>query len=75
MKAEKEFVQLVGVPPAFHVGLAEPERSLGQDPVVESVVVDLDIPRLRPVHMHLGSFEQPVNNVLWIHRGNRLSWV
>jgi hypothetical protein len=60
MKPEKKLIEPIGVPPALHVGLSESERSLGKDTIVEFIIVDQDIPRLRSSDVDPGFFEQPL---------------
>jgi hypothetical protein len=51
---KKELVQSIGIPPAIHVGLSESKRTLSKDALIESVIMDQDIPGLRPAKVHVG---------------------
>jgi hypothetical protein len=63
MEPGKEFIQPMGIPPPLHVGLSESKRSLGEDTIVEFIIVNQDIPRLRSIDADPGFFEQPLNNL------------
>ena len=52
--AEK-LVQALTVPPAVHVGLAEPKILLGDDAAVERFVVNLRVPVVRAVYFDAGA--------------------
>jgi hypothetical protein len=54
---KKELVQSIGIPPAIHVGLSESKRPLSQDALIESIIMDQDIPGLRPAKVHVGPLE------------------
>ena len=42
--AGEKFIQRIAIPPTVHVGFAEAERALRQNPPVKPGVVDLDVP-------------------------------
>jgi hypothetical protein len=69
MKPGKKFVQPIGIPPALHVRFSESKRTLSKDTIVESLIVYQDISRLRPINVHLGLLQQPLNSFLWVHIG------
>jgi len=56
----EQLVELLAVPPAVHIGLAQPERALGEHTGVEALVVHLDVERAFAVEAHTGMVEQPL---------------
>ena len=46
----EEFVQRRNVPPAIHIGFAHADAAFAQCPIEEPLVVNLNVPRLRPVY-------------------------
>src|SRR5699024_10325674 len=52
----EELVELVGVPPAVHVGLAGAERAFGQNALVQTIVVHLNVPGSIAADLHVGGF-------------------
>jgi hypothetical protein len=53
-----EFVELFALPPAFHVGLAEPQAALGQNARVGTRVEHLHIPGLVAIEDDSRLFQQ-----------------
>ena len=56
--AAHELVELIAVPPAVHVRLAEAERAVGEHALEHALVVDLDVPRPVAVDADVGGLGQ-----------------
>ena len=41
----EEHVQVIGIPPTVHIRFAETKRTVGDGPIEEALVVDLDVAR------------------------------
>ena len=57
-------VQLLRVPPAVRVGLAEAHGSLREVAGVQAVVVDLDVPGIGTIDRDPGGGKEPIGSVL-----------
>ncbi|PYK21786.1 MAG: hypothetical protein DME56_03355, partial [Verrucomicrobia bacterium] len=62
--AVTHLIQRVAVPPAIHVGLAEPKRPGSKDSVKEAVVMHLYVPGASAVNANVGESEQIGHHIL-----------
>src|SRR5436309_15575767 len=62
--AATHLIQRIAVPPAIHVGLAEPKRPGSKDSVKEAVVMHLYVPGASAVNANVGESEQIGHHIL-----------
>ncbi len=62
--ASQHLIQLLAIPPTFHVGLARPQGPLSHDAMKEALVVHADIPRTRAIYFYIARREQFVHGSL-----------
>ena len=60
-------IEIVAVPPAVHVALADGERAIAEDAGVEAVVMDPDVPGTRAVDLDVGLLEEVLEEGFWLH--------
>ena len=53
-----QLVERIAVPPVVHVGLAEPERPVGQHALEHPLVVDPDVPGAITVDADVGALRE-----------------
>lgn len=60
---QEEHVQVIGVPPTVHVRFTESKGPVGDGPIEEALVVDLNIARLVTAYGYVGLREDIGNEV------------
>ena len=58
----EELIEMITVPPAIHVGLAEAERALHEDSPIQPRILNPDIDRPVPVEAETGLDGQSIEN-------------